>query len=111
MIKLRRPFCFHQNNYPQELSPLILGLYISKYEAKGIYLELVKNDGEKSFKMLPELVLSGCMPMPWGSFSNDDPGLILTIFMTGSNLFPDVSVWLTAYTAVCAHVNVFPSLF
>ena len=35
--------------------------------------------------MLPELVPSGCMPMPWGCFSNDDPGLTLTIFMTGSN--------------------------
>ena len=53
-----------------------------------------KNDGiNKSFKMLPELVLSGCMPMPWGFFfSNDNPGLTLTIFMTGSNLFPDASV-------------------
>ena len=29
-------------------------------------------------------------------FSNNDPGLILTIFMTGSNLFPDASVWVTA---------------
>ena len=59
--------------------------------------------------MLPELVPSGCMPMPWGFFSNDDPGLTLTIFMTGSNLFPDASVWVSAYTALSAHV--FPSLF
>ena len=59
--------------------------------------------------MLPELVPSGCMPMPWGFFSNDDPGLTLTIFMTGLNLFPDASLWVTAYKALSAHV--FPSLF
>ena len=35
--------------------------------AKRIFLELIQNDGNnKSFKMLPELVTSGCMPMPWG---------------------------------------------
>ena len=51
-------------------------------EAKGIFLELVQNDGNnKSFKMLPELVPSGCIPMEL--FSNDDPGLTLTIFMIG----------------------------
>ena len=38
------------------------------------------------------------------AFSNDDPGLILTIFMTGSNLFPYASVWMTAYTALSARV-------
>ena len=36
-------------------------------KAKRIFLELIQNDGNnKSFKMLPELVPSGCMPMPWG---------------------------------------------
>ena len=36
-------------------------------EAKGIFPELVQNDGNnKSFKMLPELVPSGCMPVHWG---------------------------------------------
>ena len=59
--------------------------------------------------MLPELVPSGCMPMPRGFFSNDDHGLTLAIFMTGSNLFPDASVWVTAYRALSAHV--FPSVF
>ena len=59
--------------------------------------------------MLPELVPSGCRPMPWGFFSNDDPGLTLTIFMTGSYLFPDTSVCVTAYTTLSAYV--FPSLF
>ena len=61
---------------------------IQNNEAKGIFLELVQNnENNKSFKMLQEFVQSGCMPMPWGFFSNDDHGLILTIFMTGSNLF------------------------
>ena len=42
---------------------------IQNNEAKGIFLELVQNDGtNKSFKMLPELVPSGCMPMSWGFF-------------------------------------------
>ena len=41
--------------------------------------------------------------------SNDDPGLTMTIFMTGSNLIPYTSVWVKAYTALSAHV--FPSLF
>ena len=74
-------------------------------------MELVQNDGNnKSFKMLPELVPSGCMyAHALGLFSNDDPGLILTIFMTGSNLFPYASVWMTAYRALSA--DVFPSLF
>ena len=37
---------------------------------KGIFLELVQNDGNnRSFEMLPELnVPSGCMPMPWGFY-------------------------------------------
>ena len=51
--------------------------------------------------MLPELVPSGCMPMPWGFFSNDDPGLTLTIFMT-VKLVPDDSIWATAYKALSA---------
>ena len=37
-------------------------------------------------------------------FSNDDPGLTWTTFMTGSNLFPNASIWVTAYTALSAHV-------
>ena len=42
-------------------------------------------------------------------FSYDDPGLTLTIFMTGSNLFLNASVWVKAYIALSALV--FPSLF
>ena len=50
---------------------------------------------------------SGTRVLPM--FSYDDPGLTLTIFMTGSNLFPNASAWVKAYTALSA--NVFPSLF
>ena len=33
-------------------------------EAKGIFLELIQNDGNnKNVKMLPEIVRGGCMPM------------------------------------------------
>ena len=39
--------------------------------------------------------------------SNADPGLTLTVFMTGSTLFPNASAWVKAYTALNA--NVFPS--
>ena len=42
-------------------------------------------------------------------FSYDDHRLTLTIFMTGSNLFPNASTWVKAYTALSA--NIFPSLF
>ena len=50
---------------------------------------------------------SGTRVLPM--FSYDDTGLILTIFMTGSNLFPNASAWMKAYTALSALV--FPSLF
>ena len=48
---------------------------------------------------------TGVLPM----FSYDDPGLTMTLFMTGSSLFPNASVLGKAYTALSA--NVFPSLF
>ena len=64
----------------------------------------------KALKMLPEHVPSGCMyAHALGLFSNDDPVLTLTIFMRESNLFPYASLWVTAYTALSAHVG--PSLF
>ena len=50
---------------------------------------------------------SGTRVLPM--FSYDDTGLTLTIFMTGSNLSPNASACVKAYTAVSA--NVFPSLF
>ena len=76
---------------------------------KGSFCNWYKNDGNnESFKMLPELVL-WLYAHALGLFSNDDTGLTLTIFMTGSNLFPGASVWVTAYTASSSHV--FPSLF
>ena len=37
-------------------------------------------------------------------FSNDDSGLTLTVFITGSNLFPNASVWVTTYIALSAFV-------
>ena len=43
------------------------------------------------------------------NISYDDLGLILTIFMTGSDLFQNAYAWVKAYTALSA--NVFPSLF
>ena len=43
-----------------------------------------------------------------GVFSNDDPGLTLTIFMTGFKFVPDASVWVTANRALS--VLVFSSL-
>ena len=42
-------------------------------------------------------------------FSYDDPGLNLTNFMTGSNLFPNASAWAKSYTALSTLV--FPSMF
>ena len=42
-------------------------------------------------------------------FSYDDTGLTLTIFMTGSNLFPNASACVKAYTALSA--DILPSLF
>ena len=51
---------------------------------------------------------SGTGELPF-CFSHGDPGLTLTIFMTGLNLFPNASAWVKASTALGAHV--FPSLF
>ena len=50
---------------------------------------------------------SGTRVLPM--FLYGDPGLTLTIFMTGSNLFLNASAWVKTYTALNA--NVFPSLF
>ena len=50
---------------------------------------------------------SGTRVLPM--FSYDDPGLTMTIFMTGPNLFPNASARVKVYTALNA--NVFPSLF
>ena len=37
-------------------------------------------------------------------FSNDDLGLIMTIFMTGSVLFPNASAWLKAKFVLIQHI-------
>ena len=42
-------------------------------------------------------------------FSYDDLGLTLTILLTGSNLFPNASAWVKAYTTLSTIL--FPSLF
>ena len=119
VIKVIRPFCFHQKLSPMVVSSCPGAIHVYMYEikqniilnneAKRIFLEFVQNDGNnKSFKMLPELEPSGCMPMPW-VFFKWWPCVDLDHFMTGSDLFPDASVWVTDYTALSAHV--FPSLF
>ena len=121
VIKVIRPFCFHKKRKcPQGLSLLAFGLYKLvlnktkchiKNEAEGIFLELVQNDGNnKSFKMMPELVPSGCMyAHALVLFSNDDPGLTLTIFMTGSNLFPYTSFCMgdSLYSIECSCISKF----
>ena len=39
------------------------------------------HDGNnKSFKVLLDVVSSGCISIPWGFLLNDDPGLTMTIF-------------------------------
>ena len=75
----RGPFCYHKKIVPKYCLPLPWG-YIYMYEikqniiwnpeVKGIFLELVQN-GEinKSFKVLPELVPSYCLPMSWDKIS------------------------------------------
>ena len=50
---------------------------------------------------------SGTRVLPM--FSYDDPGLTMTILMTGSDFFPNASAWVNACTALSA--SVFPSLF
>ena len=43
-------------------------------------------------------------------FSYGDPGLTMTIFMTGSNLFPNASAWLKAIQHwMLMHFQVFPN--
>ena len=43
---------------------------------------------------------SGTRVLPM--FSYGDLGLTLTIFMTGSDLFPNASAWVKAYTVLSA---------
>ena len=74
VIKVIRHFCLRKKIVPKGCLFLPWGfiymyeikqIIIWNNEAKGIFLELVQNDGNnKSFKILPELVPSGCMPMP-----------------------------------------------
>ena len=60
--------------------------------AKGIFLELLQNDGtNKSFKMLPDLVPSGLIPMTLGFVSNDDPELTSCISKFSNSAYPQHS--------------------
>ena len=58
--------------------------------------------------MLPELVPSGCMPMPWGFFQMMT-WVDLDHFYDRVRFVPDASVWVTAYRALSGLV--FPSFF
>ena len=78
----------------------LMSLYDKKLE-KSLLQNQEANDLETWY------IASGTRVLP--VFSYEDPGLTMTIFMTGSNLFLNASAWVKAYTALSA--NVFPSLF
>ena len=69
---------------------------------KNLLLRIQKADNLETW-----YTTSGTWVLPMCSY--DHPGMTLTIFMTGSNLFLNASAWMKAYTALSA--NVFPSLF
>ena len=79
---------------------MIMPIYGEKLQ-KLLYMNQGTDDIETWYTASRTRVLS--------MFLNDDPGLTVTIFMTGSNLFPNVFALVKAYTALSA--NVFPSLF
>ena len=72
---------------------------------KNFKSSLLRNQEADDLETLYTASGTGVLPM----FSYDDPGLTLTVFMTGSDLFPNAFTWVKAYTALSA--NVFPSLF
>ena len=70
---------------------------------------MVKNFKNRFFGTKRPMTLKRCIQHRIGyssttNISYDDLGLTLTIFMTGSNLFPNVSAWVKAYTALSAYV-------
>ena len=81
---------------------------MTKMTSRPIYVKtfknhLLRNQEADDFKDLQHWVLKFnqmCL--------NDDTVLNLAIFMTWSNLFPDASALVKAYTA---YSHVFPSLF
>ena len=82
---------------------------VPSHMTMSIYGEKLKKSSSLEVKRPVTLKLGIQHRVVLPMFSYDDPGLTLTIFMTGSNLFPNASAWVKAYTALSA--NVFPSLF
>ena len=66
---------------------------------------LLRNQEADDFETWYTALGTRVLPM----FSYHDPGLTLTNLMTASNVFPNASAWVKAYTALSAHV--LPSLF
>ena len=121
VITVIRPFCFHQKQIVSKGCLLLPWCYIYMYEIKqniwsykkmrqkGSFWNWFKIMGiTKALKCCQNLYQVVVCPCP-GAFSNDDPGLTLTIFMIGSNLFPDVSVWVTTYNWIikCSCISKF----
>ena len=69
------------------------------------FKNLLRNQEAGDFETWYTASCTRVLPM----FSYDDPGLTLTIFMAGSNLFLNASVWVKAYIALSALI--FTSLF
>ena len=67
-----------------------------------IYGEKLQKSSSSADDLETWYTASGIRVLPM--FSYDDPGLTMTIFMTGSNFFPNASAWMKAYTALSANV-------
>ena len=83
-----------------------------KSDFKESFLKLVANDqNDKLLLLTSNFVPWDCLPLTCGYIlSNDDPGLTLTIFMTGSNLFlmllhgwQLIKHWVLLYFQVCCN--------
>ena len=86
----------------------ILG-HMTKMASRPIYgKNLQKSSSEPKGRLTLKLGIQHRVLRYYQVCSYDDTGWILTIFMTWSNLFPNASTWVKAYTA---YSHVFPSLF
>ena len=74
--------------------------YMTKMACRPIYGKNLQNQEADD--------LETCYTASGTQICSSDTGLTLTIFMTWSYLFPNVSTWVKAYTA---YSHVFPSLF
>ena len=83
----------------------IYGKNIKKIFSAGTKQQMTRNQEADDLETWYTALGMRVLPM----FSCDGPGLTLTIFMTGSDFFPNASAWVKAYTALSALV--FPSLF